>query len=75
MVAKAIIEGVFDSVQNDPMLITFKNTIPADIVRWAEGIPTGIPPRPPSYEPKYRCNGDAMHHVAKGMVVIRVEQT
>jgi hypothetical protein len=75
MVAKAAMEGVFASVQHDPMLITAKNTISADIVKWAEGIPTGEPLAPPKYQPKYRCNGDAMHHVAKGMVVIRVEQT
>lgn len=75
MVAKAIKDGMFLSEQGNPLLSTNISTIPKEIIEWAEGIPTGTPLRPPRYLPLYRCNGDSMHHVAKGIVVIRLEQT
>ena len=73
MVAKAIAAGKFPS--DDALLLTATNTIPQTIVTWAEGVPVGKPREVPTYKPLYRCNGDSMHHVAKGIVVIRVEET
>lgn len=75
MVAKAIHDGMFLQTIGNPLLETNLSTIPENIIQWAEGIPTGTAPKPPSYNPMYRCNGDSMHHVAKGIVVIRMEET
>ena len=65
MVAKAIHEGV---LKDTPLLQTGTNTIDPTIVAWAESSDAFL-------VPKYRCNGDSMHHVIKGMIVIRVEDT
>lgn len=65
MVAKAIHEGV---LQNTPLAQTIINTIPPSMVEWASSSSS-------TYSPMYRCNGDSMHHVNKGIVVIRVEET
>jgi hypothetical protein len=76
MVAKAIKEGWFQKTIGNPLLETNLSTIPESMISWAEGIPTSSsPPKSPSYDPLYRCNGDSMHHVAKGIVVIRIEET
>jgi hypothetical protein len=72
MVAKAIVDGV---LTDDPLRQIGTNTIQQAVIDWAMGIPTGTPPALPTYSPLFRCNGDAMHHVAKGMTVIRVEDT
>jgi hypothetical protein len=63
MVAKAILDGTIEST---PQLQTAVNSIDETIIEWASSI-DGI------YEPQYRCNGDSMHHVGKGMTIIRVE--
>lgn len=63
MVAHAINEGFLD----DTGLQLQTNTISQDIIDWASGTD--------SYVPKYRCNGDSMHHVSKGIIVIRIEDT
>ena len=74
MTAKAINDGTIKG--GDPLLLPGVNTINSNIVRWAEGVPTGMIRKvKPLYKPLYRCNGDAMHHVSKGMVGIRVEET
>jgi len=65
MVAKAILEGVLD---DDPFRQTAPNTISPIIIEWAESDEI-------IFNPSYRCNGDSMHHVNKGIVVIRVEDT
>lgn len=65
MVAKAIHEGV---LQDTPLVQTVINTIPPSMVEWASSNTS-------TYSPNYRCNGDSMHHVSKGIVVIRVEDT
>jgi hypothetical protein len=65
MVAKAIRDGV---LENKPELQTENNSIGDEIIEWAESSQT-------VYNPDYRCHGDSMHHVSKGMVVIRVEDT
>jgi hypothetical protein len=75
MTAKAILDGTLDSSGSNPSLLTNINTIPQSIVAWAEGIPFGSPPTKPKYTPSYRCHGDIMHHVIKGMVGIRMEET
>ncbi len=63
MVAKAIQENI---LENTPQLQTFVNSINTTIIEWASsGTAT--------FEPRYRCNGDSMHHVNKGMTMIRVE--
>ena len=66
MVAKAILEGILDD--SDPLRQTAPNTISPTIIEWAES-------EDMVFNPSYRCNGDAMHHVNKGIVVIRVEDT
>jgi hypothetical protein len=63
MVAKAIIDGV---IQDSPELQTVVNTLDSTIIDWASSSDA-------IYEPQYRCNGDSMHHVVKGITVIRVE--
>lgn len=63
MVAKAIMEGL---IQDTPQLQTVVNSLDATIIDWASNSDV-------VYEPLYRCNGDSMHHVVKGMTVIRVE--
>jgi hypothetical protein len=65
MVAKAILEGV---LEDDPLRQTTPNTISPIIIEWAES-------EDMVFNPSYRCNGDAMHHVNKGIIVIRVEDT
>ena len=65
MVAKAIQDGV---LLNDPVLQTGVNTISPKIVKWASSENDVL-------TPAYRCNGDSMHHVSKGTMVIRVEDT
>jgi hypothetical protein len=66
MVAKAIHEGVL--VDTNPVLQTGVNTISPKIVEWASS-------ESEMFTPAYRCNGDSMHHVSKGTMVIRVEDT
>jgi hypothetical protein len=63
MVAKAIIDG---KIKNTPQLQTSVNSLDQTIISWASSSTY-------TYKPKYRCNGDTMHHVVKGMTVIRVE--
>lgn len=63
MVAKAIHDGV---LKNQSPLQTLVNSINPTIVNWASSSNA-------VYKPKYRCNGDSMHHVNKGMTMIRVE--
>jgi len=65
MVAKAIQDG---ALLNDPVLQTGVNTISPKIVEWASS-------ENDTLSPAYRCNGDSMHHVSKGTMVIRVEDT
>lgn len=65
MVAKAIIDG---DIENTLQLQTAVNSLDSTIIDWASSSDI-------IYEPSYRCNGDSMHHVVKGMTVIRVEDT
>lgn len=65
MVAKAIQDGV---LKNSPLLQTTVNSIDKAMIEWAQSSAL-------KYTPKYRCNGDSMHHFNKGIVVIRVEDT
>jgi hypothetical protein len=65
MVAKAIKD---DFLADRPKAQTGVNTISDEIINWAES-------GSDVYVPSYRCNGDSMHHVSKGMIVIRVEDT
>jgi len=65
MVAKAIHDG---NLTDDPVLQTGVNTISPQIIQWAST--DGA-----VFAPAYRCNGDSMHHVSKGTIVIRVEDT
>lgn len=75
MVAKAIRDGIFNATVGNALLLTNVNKISPQLVTWAEGIPTGTPPVTPTFDPAYRCNGDSMHHVAKGINVIRIDDT
>lgn len=65
MVAKAIHDEVL--VDTDD-LQTIHNTLDKHFVEWAEAGDM-------VYEPELSCNGDSMHHVNKGIIVIRVEDT
>ncbi|KAL7519875.1 hypothetical protein ACHAWX_004632 [Stephanocyclus meneghinianus] len=65
MVAKAIHNGV---LQDSPLLQTNVSSISKDLIRWAEN-PDKV------FKPHFRCNGDIMHHVVKGTIVVRVEDT
>ena len=51
----------------DDVLQTGVNTISDVLIEWARDGTV--------LDPYYRCNGDSMHHVGKGIVVIRVEDT
>jgi predicted transcriptional regulator len=62
MVGKAIQQGLL----GDNILQTNVNSVGPSLIKWAEG-------NDPSFTPKFRCNGDSMHHVIKGSVMIRVE--
>lgn len=68
MVAKDISNKTNAFLEDKPELQTGNSNIGKDIIKWAEE-------KDVVYEPKYRCNGDSMHHVSKGMVIIRVEDT
>ena len=50
----------------DDILQTNVNSIGQPLIEWAEG-------ENKSFTPNFRCNGDSMHHVIKGSVMIRVE--
>mmetsp|Transcript_5475 Transcript_5475/g.8143 ORF Transcript_5475/g.8143 Transcript_5475/m.8143 type:complete len:733 (+) Transcript_5475:32-2230(+) len=65
MVAKAINEDV---IEDSAQLQTVVNSIDETIIGWASSSNL-------TYQPKYRCNGDSMHHVNKGITVIRVDDT
>ena len=65
MVANAIHNG---NLTNRPDLQTGVNTISPQIVDWASN-------ETATFTPTYRCNGDSMHHVSKGNIIIRVEDT
>jgi hypothetical protein len=80
MTASAIHDGIVFDVDHDndspnPLYLTHLNTISPNIVKWANGIPSSKSLEVPTYQPKYRCHGDAMHHTAIGMVGIRLEET
>lgn len=69
MTAKAIEDGILAS---SPELQTGPNSITSTLIDWAAADPAS----PESFfSPSYRCNGDSMHHVSKGMIIIRVEDT
>ena len=63
MIAKAIRDGV---LTDKPELQSVNNNIGNKIIEWAESSTV-------VHKPNYRCNGDSMHHVSKGMTMIRVE--
>lgn len=63
-VAEAILD---DTLRNDPVLNTGVNTISYHLIEWAKDGTV--------LDPYIRCNGDSMHHVGKGIVAIRVEDT
>jgi hypothetical protein len=75
MTAAAIHDRTLYKTRNDPQSLTGKNTITENIVKWATGISYDLPIATSTYDPKFRCLGDAMHHVTKGIVAIRVEET
>ncbi|KAL3914552.1 MAG: hypothetical protein SGILL_006062, partial [Bacillariaceae sp.] len=66
MVAKAVLDNVLTST---PELQLAPNSINQNIVDWAAGTDSSKT----VYTPQYRCNGDSMHHVIKGITVIRVD--
>ena len=64
MVAQAILDGTLADTPNRQI---GPNSINQGIIDWAQDGST--------LEPRYVCNGDSMHHVSKGIIVIRVEDT
>merc|ERR1712165_492811 len=78
----SVFQLIRSSPDKDPLAInkdgTYKGNVVADMqVMVAKAIMDGIINWASSgtekYEPKYRCNGDSMHHVSKGMTIIRVD--
>ena len=65
MVAKAIHDKIINGAS---ILQTGVNTISPQLVEWAST--NGA-----TFVPTCRCNGDSMHHVSKGNMIIRVEDT
>lgn len=65
MVAKAVREG---ALTDEPGAQIGPNTIGSALIEWAEDGTT-------VFTPKYRCNGDSMHHVSKGMIMFRIEDS
>lgn len=65
IVANAIKDGV---LVDQPGLQTVVSTVSNSIIDWASSS-AGV------FSPSMRCNGDSMHHVSKGMVMVRVEDT
>jgi hypothetical protein len=68
MLANAVLEK--NITYTDELQIGPVNSIDHTIVFWANGIDEDFK----IYTPKYRCNGDSMHHVIKGVVGIRVDK-
>ena len=64
IVAQAVLDG---TLTNFPAAQIGPNSITQDLIDWARNGGT--------LTPKYICNGDSMHHVMKGMIMIRVEDT
>lgn len=68
MVANAILEA---NITDSPGLqVSGVNSINRHIIWWARG----VGPESRVYTPRYRCNGDSMHHVIKGVIGIRVDK-
>jgi len=65
MVAKAMNMG---QLMPGDILQTNVNSISPYVISWAEGANTAF-----TIADKFRCNGDSMHHVIKGSIMIRVE--
>ena len=65
MVAKAIHDEV---LTDTPALQTVHNTLDPELVAWAESGTQAL-------DVEYCCNGDSMHHVMKGIIAIRVDDT
>jgi len=65
MVAKAIKEGVLDINEAELQSVS---TIDDEVIEWASTAGA-------KFSPAYRCNGDSMHHVSKGMAMLRLEDT
>lgn len=63
-VAQEILEG---NLHNDYVLNTGINSISNTLLEWARDGTV--------LDPSFRCSGDSMHHVGKGIAVIRVEET
>jgi hypothetical protein len=69
MVANAALER--NLTYTDELQISSVNSIELTIILWANGFDDNFK----VYTPKYRCNGDSMHHVIKGVVGIRVDKS
>eukprot|EP00581_Thalassiosira_minuscula_P007826 CAMPEP_0183703136 /NCGR_PEP_ID=MMETSP0737-20130205/993_1 /TAXON_ID=385413 /ORGANISM="Thalassiosira miniscula, Strain CCMP1093" /LENGTH=668 /DNA_ID=CAMNT_0025929845 /DNA_START=642 /DNA_END=2648 /DNA_ORIENTATION=- len=64
MVAQAISENLIPDI---PSRQISGNSINNEVIDWAT--------KGSVLKPQYVCNGDSMHHVMKGIIVIRVEET
>eukprot|EP00581_Thalassiosira_minuscula_P006599 CAMPEP_0183703728 /NCGR_PEP_ID=MMETSP0737-20130205/1363_1 /TAXON_ID=385413 /ORGANISM="Thalassiosira miniscula, Strain CCMP1093" /LENGTH=655 /DNA_ID=CAMNT_0025930525 /DNA_START=215 /DNA_END=2182 /DNA_ORIENTATION=- len=64
MVAQAILDKKLPDI---PSRQTGPNSIKEEIIDWAT--------QGTDLEPQFVCNGDSMHHVIKGIIAIRVEDT
>jgi len=64
IVAQAILDGTLSDM---PARQIGPNSINQDLIDWATN--------GGSMTPQYVCNGDSMHHVVKGITVVRVEDT
>lgn len=68
MVANAILEK--NITHSDALQIGGVNHINQNIIFWA----MGVAEEEKVYTPRFRCNGDSMHHVIKGVTAIRVDK-
>jgi hypothetical protein len=65
MVAKAIMDGI---IVDAPLHQMKANKINHTLIEWASSGKI-------KYKPQLRCGGDSMHHVAKGTIIFRIENT
>jgi hypothetical protein len=65
MTANALQEGAFADPSISYILQPQVNSISTNLINWAQGSD--------ALDLQFRCNGDSMHHVVKGSVMIRIE--
>ena len=65
MTAKALMDGVFADPLISYILQPQVNSVSTALIEWAQGSM--------ALDLQFRCNGDSMHHVIKGSIMVRIE--